>query len=261
MRPSPAPVRWGVIGATSWVARDAVLPALAASPTAELTAVASRDRAAAAAMAARFGAGRVHRTYGELLDDDAVEAVYIPLPNALHAEWTMRAAAAGRHVLCEKPLATGLAEAQRMVDACEGAGVVLAEAYMASYHPRTEAWLEACRGGELGELISVDTVFSFPLSDPTNHRWQPEMGGGALLDVGVYTLAPLLALGADPVLSDAAARWAPSGVDASTFGRFRLGELILLSQVNADVEVGSPVIRLEADCFSVVGHRLVPFAL
>ena len=222
MSAAPAPVRWGVIGTTSWVARDAVLPALAASPTAELCAVASRDPAAAAGVAARFGGARVHRTYDDLLDDPAVEAVYIPLPNALHADWTLRAAAAGKHVLCEKPLATSLADAQRIVDACARAGVVLAEACMTPYHPRNDAWLEICTTGELGELISVDTVFSFPLEDAANHRWQPEMGGGALLDVGVYTLAPLLTLGTDPVLTDAVARRARSGVDASTLGRLRL---------------------------------------
>ena len=222
MTTAPAPVRWGVIGATSWVATDAVLPALAASPTAELTAVASRDRAAAAIVAGRFGAGRAHRGYDDLLDDASVEAVYIPLPNALHAEWTRRAAAAGKHVLCEKPLALNQAQAQAMADACAAAGVHLVEAYMTPFHPRSEAVLEICRGGELGALLQVDSVFTFPLEDAGNHRWQPEMGGGALLDLGVYVLAPLLAVDSDPTIGAAAADRSRSGVDATTSGRLQL---------------------------------------
>ena len=220
---APAPLRWGAIGATSWVATDAVLPAIAASPTAELVAVASRDPAAGRAVAERFGARRVHSGYQDLLDDDAVEAVYIPLPNALHAEWTLRAAAAGRHVLCEKPLACTAAPAERMVAACAAASVQLFEAYMTGFHPRTAAMLEICRSGELGELLSVDSVFAFPLEDATNHRWNAAMGGGALLDVGPYALAPLLELGSPAELVAAAARRTGGGVDATTSGWLRLG--------------------------------------
>jgi predicted dehydrogenase len=219
------PLRWGVIGATSWVARVAVLPAMRESPHAEIVAVASRDPEAGRRVALATGAQRVHSCYDEVLEDPDVEAVYIPLPNALHRPWTERAAAAGRHVLCEKPLACSADDARAMQAACGDAGVRLMEGYMTAFHPRHRAAVGIARGGELGELRSMRSVFTFPLADAANHRWLRGMGGGALLDVGVYCLTPLLEIAGRAPLAVAAARTAGGdGVDASLRGWLDFGD-------------------------------------
>jgi len=219
-----APVRWGVIGATSWVARVAVLPAMRESPHAEVVAVASRDPDAGRRVAAATGARRAHPSYEGVLEDPDVEAVYIPLPNGLHRRWTERAAAAGRHVLCEKPLACSGDDARAMQAACGDAGVRLMEAYMTAFHPRHRAAVAVARDGELGELRSMRSVFTFPLADAANHRWLRGMGGGALLDVGVYCLTPLLEIaGREPVGVAAARTRGGDGVDASLRGWLDFG--------------------------------------
>jgi xylose dehydrogenase (NAD/NADP) len=219
------PVRWGVIGATSWVARVAVLPAMRESPHAEIVAVASRDPDAGRRVAAATGARRAHASYDEVLEDPDVEAVYIPLPNGLHRRWTERAAAAGRHVLCEKPLACTGDDAWAMHAACDDAGVRLMEAYMTAFHPRHHAAVAIARGGELGEVRSMRSVFTFPLADAANHRWLARMGGGALLDVGVYCLTPLLEIaGRAPLHVAAACTRGGDGVDASLRGWLDFGD-------------------------------------
>ncbi|MDQ6725680.1 MAG: Gfo/Idh/MocA family oxidoreductase, partial [Actinomycetota bacterium] len=214
MTAEASPVRWGVLGATSMVAREAVLPALAASRSSTLVAMASRD-----------ATGTGFEPYQRLLDDPEVEAVYLPLPNSLHREWTLRAAAAGKHVLCEKPLAPTAAEAQEMADACAAAGVTLMEAYMSPFHPRARALSTLVEGGGLGALRFGRSSFTFPHRDPADHRWRPEMGGGALLDVGIYCVAPLVeAAGRFPVALAAAEVRAGSGVDASFSGWLDFGQ-------------------------------------
>lgn len=217
------PVGWGVLGATSSVARLAVLPALAASPSAALVALASRSHEPGTYE--DFGAARCHRSYDEVFTDPDVEAVYIPLPNSLHADWVLAAAAAGRHVLCEKPLATSAAQARTMAGACEAAGVYLMEAYMTAFHPRSTAFAELVAGGRLGRLRFAHGAFTGVLSRPDDYRWRPEMGGGALLDVGIYTLAPILAAaGRAPRAVAASAAITAGGVDASFSGWLDLGE-------------------------------------
>lgn len=217
--PTPTPVGVGVVGATSLIATAAVLPALAACPRTRLVSVASRTASAAADVAARFGADRWAGDYAAVLADPEVEAVYIPLPNGLHREWTERAAAAGRHVLCEKTLAPSAADGRAMAQACEAAGVLLMEAYMTPFHPRAGAVAELLGDGVLGRPRFARAEFAFPLTDAANHRWRPEMGGGALLDVGVYCLTPLLELGGgQPEALNALAVAAPSGVDATFSG-------------------------------------------
>ena len=214
---------WGVIGATSQVAQKAVLPAIAATRGARLVAVASERAAAGSAL--RFGAARAYRGYAALLDDPEVEAVYIPLPNSLHREWVERAAAAGKHVLCEKPLAPTAADAEAMVAACAIAGVTLLEAYMTPFHPRAKVVEALVASGRLGALRFARAVFTGTLDRPDDHRWRPEMGGGALLDVGIYCIAPLLvAAGAPPARVEAAAWLAESGVDASFSGWLDWGD-------------------------------------
>jgi xylose dehydrogenase (NAD/NADP) len=211
-----------VIGATSWVAQRAVLPAIVASPEARLVAAASLRVDGAGA---RFGAERSYRTYDELLDDPAVEAVYVPLPNSLHRPWVERAAAAGKHVLCEKPLAPTAADAEAMAAVCAAAGVVLIEAYVTPHHPRARAIAALVASGQLGALRFARSVFTGVLSRRDDHRWRPEMGGGALLDLGVYCTAPLLAAaGRAPARIEAAASLTRSGVDASFSGWLDFGD-------------------------------------
>ncbi len=208
------PVRWGVLGASSVVAREAVVPALVASDRSEVVAEASR------------GAGGSFDPYLAVLADPAVEAVYVPLPNSLHREWTLRAAAAGKHVLCEKPLARSAAEAAEMAGACAAAGVVLMEAYMSPFHPRAAALSDLIAAGGLGELRFAVAAFTFPLVDAGNHRWRPEMGGGALLDVGIYCLAPVVSAagGRSPVRLAALSVLSSAGVDASFAGWLDFGD-------------------------------------
>ena len=136
---------------------------------------------------------RTYQSYASLVEDPEVEAVYVPLPNSLHREWVERAAAAGKHVLCEKPLAPTAADARAMADACAAAGVALLEAYMTPFHPRARAVEALVASGRLGALRFGRAVFTGVLDRPDDHRWRPEMGGGALLDVGIYCVAPLLA--------------------------------------------------------------------
>lgn len=218
------PVGWGVIGASSYVATRAVLPAIAAGSACVLAAVASATEGAAWELGVRFGATSAYDRYQDVLDDPAVECVYIPLPNGLHREWTLRAAAAGKHVLCEKPLAPDAAAAQAMADACRQAGVILMEAYMSPFHPRAVALDDLVAGDRLGEFRSGWATFTFRLRDPGNHRWRPEMGGGALLDLGVYCVEPLLgAARAMPTAVSARAVMAPSGVDSTFCGWLDFG--------------------------------------
>ncbi|MDQ6798002.1 MAG: Gfo/Idh/MocA family oxidoreductase [Actinomycetota bacterium] len=208
----------GVIGATSWVARDAVLPALAASPRVRLVAVGSRDGRAAAEVADRFGAPHHFDGYEAVVAHPDVEAVYVPLPNGRHREWTERAAKAGKHVLCEKPLAPTEDDGRAMVAACEEAGVVLMEAYMTPFHPRAEAVSELLGHGALGRPLFARAAFTFPLTDPGNYRWMAQQGGGALLDVGVYCLTPLVELGGEPETVAATAVMGATGVDVTFSG-------------------------------------------
>jgi predicted dehydrogenase len=211
-----------VIGATSWVARCAVLPAIAASPEARLVAAASQ---AVDGAGTEFGAERSYRTYAELLADPAVEAVYVPLPNSLHRPWVERAAAAGKHVLCEKPLACSASDAEAMAKACAVAGVTLLEAYVTPHHPRARAIADLVASGRLGALRFARAVFTGVLSRPDDHRWRAEMGGGALLDLGVYCVAPLLAAaGRMPARIEAAASPTKTGVDASFSGWLDFGD-------------------------------------
>jgi len=217
------PVGWGVLGATSQVAQQAVLPAIVASARGRLLAVASRRWPPGGGRT--FGASRVYDAYEGVLEDPAVEAVYVPLPNALHREWVERAAGAGKHVLCEKPLATTADEARTMAVACARAGVLLAEAYMTPFHPRAQALDALVRSGRLGALRFARAAFTGVLRRPDDHRWRPETGGGALLDVGIYCVAPLLAAaGRLPVRVEATAVVTPAGVDASFAAWLDFGE-------------------------------------
>lgn len=181
-----APLRFGVLGCAS-IARRMMLPAMQATPEVELVAVASRDAAKARAFADEFGCA-AEADYEALLARPDIEAIYLPLPPALHEPWAVRALAAGKHVLCEKPGATTPAGAQCMAAAAQANGRYLAENFMFLYHPQLRAIDDLLTQGELGELRLLRATFGFPPLPEGDMRYRPELGGGALLDAGCYTL-------------------------------------------------------------------------
>ena len=174
---------WGVLGAAR-IAGAAVLPAIAASSNGRVVAIASRDPERAKQMAGEFDGARAAGSYDELLADPEIDAVYIPLVNSDHAPWTIRALEAGKHVLCEKPLAMNAAEAEEMAAAAKRLGKHLMEAAMYRFHPRTRAFIE-----DLVDPIYVQASFGFTLKNETDYRFRSDMGGGALLDVGFYVVS------------------------------------------------------------------------
>lgn len=219
----PRPLTWGVLG-TGTVARLAMIPALArlADTRADmrLLAVASQDQARAQALAAAHNIPRAYGSYSALFDDPEISCIYLALPNHQHGEWTKRAAAAGKHVLCEKPLARNVAELDAMAAACQMAGVRLMEALMYRFHPRMERVRALLAAGAIGPVRSVEAAFCFTLTDEANYRWQPEQGGGALLDVGSYCVdAARELMGAEPDAVSAQASYAPGGVDEEVTGQ------------------------------------------
>ena len=208
------PVGVGVIGANSFVANQAVLPAIDAAPGAWLAATASRS----GDVPERWSSTDVG-SYEAVLEHPDVEAVYVPLPNGMHLEWTEKAAAAGKHVLCEKPLASDAATAHAMADTCERAGVLLAEAWMTPFHRRYRHVFDIARLGELGRIQRIETRFTFTIGPDAsdNYRWDPRQGGGALLDVGIYCLGPIVELfDAEPSGIVTQQERTERGVDAST---------------------------------------------
>ena len=179
-------VRWGIIS-TARIAETAFVPAVRETGRGEVAAVASRSRERGESFAREHGIPRVFDDYASLLASDEVDAVYNPLPNTMHREWTEAAAAAGKHVFCEKPLATTAADAEAMVAACEQAGVVFFEAFVFLYHPQTLKLRRLLDEGAIGELLQLHAHMSFPIQRPTdNIRMNRELGGGSLWDGGSY---------------------------------------------------------------------------
>lgn len=203
-------LRIGILGAARIAAPFTAGAAL--SERAEVVAVASRDPDRAAAFAREHGVARA-TTYDELLADPDVDAVYVALPNAAHARWSIAAAAAGKHVLCEKPLATGEAEAEAMFAAADRSGVVLLEGFPYHFQPQTLAIEAALAAGHIGEVRMLQAAFGFSLPDPANIRWDPALAGGALMDAGCYPVSlARLVFGRRPLGVHAVARW-QGGVD------------------------------------------------
>jgi xylose dehydrogenase (NAD/NADP) len=218
---------WGVLS-TSNIGRIAVNPAIQASSNGELLAVASREAGKARDFAEKAGVPRHYGSYEALLDDDGVEAVYNPLPNSLHKEWSIRAAEKGKHILCEKPLALNAAECREMDAAASANGVKLMEAFMYRFHPRTEKVLEMVREGVVGDLKQIRSTFTFLLTRPENIRWDLELGGGALMDVGCYCVNVSRTIAAqEPVEVRAMANFRTPGVDEQMAGTLRFQDGLL----------------------------------
>jgi xylose dehydrogenase (NAD/NADP) len=213
-------LRWGILGVAN-IAMRAVIPAMQRSRNARLVAIASRTPARAANAARQLGA-RAHGSYEALLDDSEVEAVYIPLPNSLHRAWTLRCAEAGKHVLCEKPLGLSAGECREMIAGCRAHGVVLMEAFMYRFHPRTARVAELARDGTLGDLRLVRVAFTFAVREPErNIRLRPDLGGGALYDVGCYAVNVSRMILGEPREAFAWGRIGESGVDEMVGGLLR----------------------------------------
>jgi predicted dehydrogenase len=180
-------VRWGVLGAAK-IARTKVLPAMQAGEWCEIVALASRDADKAAKAAATLGVPKSYGSYEELLADPSIEAIYNPLPNHLHVPWTVRAAEAGKHVLCEKPIALNADEAATLIAVRERTGVHIQEAFMTRVNPQWLKVVDEIRAGRIGDVRAYAGVFSYFNDDPANIRNNLEYGGGALMDIGCYLI-------------------------------------------------------------------------
>lgn len=181
------PVKWGIIS-TANIGRQRVIPAMLQGDMTQICGVASRDIAAAQEYAKELGIPKVYGSYEELLADPEIEAVYNPLPNHLHVPWTIKAAEAGKHVLCEKPIAMTADEAQTLIAVRERTGVRIEEAFMVRHHPQWRRARDLVRQGKIGRLRTIHAVFSYMNVDPNNVRNIVEIGGGGIYDIGCYPI-------------------------------------------------------------------------
>jgi predicted dehydrogenase len=182
-----AKVKWGVLGAASIAVRK-VIPGMQAGEWSEIAGIASRERKKAEAAATKLGIAKAYGSYEELLADREIEAIYNPLPNHLHVPWSIKAAEAGKHVLCEKPLSLTVAEAKLLLEARNRTGVKMGEAFMVRTHPQWLRTRELVRTGRIGELRAIAGVFSYFNRDAANVRHVAEWGGGGMLDIGCYPI-------------------------------------------------------------------------
>ena len=247
-------IRWGVLGAAS-IARRRVIPAIQVSRNSRVTAIASRDPARAHALARDLQIAVVHDTYDALLTDPNVDAVYIPLLNHEHHAWTIAAARAGKHILCEKPLAMNAAEAEEMVAAARAAGVLLTEGFMYRFHPRVVRLFELVRAGAIGEVRLIHSIFTIGPLPPGHTRLDPTLGGGALMDLGCYAVnLARQVYGEEPESVTALAHIGATGVD-ETFGgvlRFPGGPLCVF-----DVSIAGQL-SVQYELIGTAGRLVVP---
>lgn len=250
-----ATLRWGLLS-TARINR-ALIPPLRSSERNELVAVASRSGKRARDYAAQWSIPRSYGSYENLLTDPDVDVVYVPLPNHLHATWAIRAAEAGKHVLCEKPLALTVDEVDAIADAAADAGVVVAEAFMYRHHPRTLRIRELVADGALGNVQMIRGSFSFMLSRPDDIRLKPECGGGSLWDVGCYPLSfARFVLDAEPLEVYGQQVTGPTGVDLTFSGQLRFPDDVL---VQIDSSFRAPL-RMHAEVVGTEGVLNVPRA-
>jgi predicted dehydrogenase len=259
-------VRWGILG-TANIARKCLIPAIQRANNSEIRALASRSVTRGESTAAKFGIPVTYGSYETLLADSQVDAVYVPLPNHLHHPWTLRALAAGKHVLCEKPLALNADEAWEMAEAAKASDRLLMEAFMYRFHPRTQRIKALVANGALGDVRLIRAAFSFRYSDPEDYRFRPEMGGGALFDVGCYGVSVARwMMGAEPEQVAAVTQLAPSGVDLTTVGILRFpGQRMAVVEASFDMAlqqtytiVGTEgAIELPHDAFVPMGESAV----
>lgn len=216
--------RWGILS-TAKIGVEHFIPAVNLADNGVLAAIASRDIKKAKALAKRFGATHAFGSYEEMLASDTIDGVYIPLPTSQHVEWTQKAAKAGKHVLCEKPISLKAKEIEKLIAARDKHGVLVSEAFMVTYHPQWLKVRELISSGAIGTLKQVDAAFTYFNVDPGNMRNIPELGGGVIPDIGVYpTVVTRFATGKEPVRLQATVEFDP------TFGTDRY------ASVRADFE-------------------------
>lgn len=215
-------IRWGILS-TANIGLKRVIPAIQASHNGDVMAIASRDFARANDIASDLDIPLAFGSYEDLFNAPNVDAIYNPLPNALHAGWSIKAAEAGKPVLCEKPLAVDAPEAQRMVDAFAEQNLLFAEAFMYRFHPQTQKVLAMVRDGAVGTVTSLSAAFTFPVRNKHNIRLQADLAGGALMDVGCYCVNVMrLLTGEEPDEAHAVAHFGPeTRVDESIAGALR----------------------------------------
>jgi len=218
-------LRWGVLS-TAFIGRVKVIPAIQRGERSEVVAIASRDGPLARQVADELGIPTAHGSYEALLADPDVEAVYLPLPNHLHKPWAMAAARAGKHVLCEKPLALTARDAEEMIEVCDREGVRLMEAFMYRFHPSWVAVRELVATGRIGRLQAIQSWFSYYNDDPTNIRNIHEAGGGALYDIGCYcvNLSRMLFGGEPTGVQGIVVRDVATGTDVLSAGVLSFGD-------------------------------------
>ena len=242
------PVRIGCLGAAN-IAPNALVRPARSTGAAVVTAIAARDRSKAEAFARKHGIPRVHDSYQAVIDDPEVEAVYIPLPNGLHAQWMLATLAAGKHILCEKPFTANEAEAKAVATAAAGTNLVVMEAFHWRYHPLAARMVEIVRSGELGSIRHVEAAFCFPLFKRSDIRWQLALAGGSLMDAGCYAVHMVRTLaGSEPTVRRATTRLRAADVD-----RWMQAELEIAGGATGRVTAAmwsSSVLRLSA---TVVG--------
>lgn len=207
------PIRWGILS-TANIANRRVVPALKATRNGVVAAVASRNLEKARAFADTHAILKSYGNYEELLADPDIDAIYNPLPNSEHAVWSIRAAEAGKAVMCEKPLARDAAEAQYVVDAFAQKGKLLIEGFMYRHHPQTLKVREMLQSGAVGKIVALSSAFTFSIRSETNVRLDVDLAGGALMDVGCYCVSVMrLMTGEEPLEAKAVATFGDSGVD------------------------------------------------
>jgi xylose dehydrogenase (NAD/NADP) len=224
-------LQWGLLS-TAHINRS-VIPAIRHSPRSELVAVASRKQETADVYSKEWNISRSHGSYEALLDDPDINAVYISVPNHLHAEWAVKCAAAGKHVLCEKPLALSVPDVDRIIAAAGQYRVVIAEAFMYRHHPQTLRVLELVENRAVGDILLVKGAFTFNLTRPGDVRLRPEKGGGSIWDVGCYPIGfTRLIAGTEPVEVFGWQVCGPTGIDIVFAGQMRF-ENGLLAQFDS----------------------------
>ena len=237
---------WGILG-PGFIATHAIIPAIQEVSNSRILAVASNNEERSREVALRFGIERFYSDYQALLDDPHVDVVYIALPNHLHREWTTRAAAARKHVLCEKPIAMNAAECNEMITACQQANVLLMEAVMYRFHPRMLYLKQMLLARELGDVRFLHAAFSFNFNAPGNYRAYRQFGGGAILDVGSYCVnAARWLIDSEPVSSQAIISYNQESIDLNTSAILRFSE-----DVSAHIQ--SSFVAAEHQVIEVVG--------
>ena len=237
---------WGILG-PGFIATRAIIPAVQGVSNSRVLAVASSNKERSREVALRFGIERSYSGYQALLNDPDVDVVYIALPNHLHREWTIRAAEAGKHVLCEKPLAMYAAECNEMIAACQQANILLMEAVMYRFHPRMLHLKQMLVAREPGDIRFLHAAFSFNFNAPGNYRAYRQFGGGALLDIGSYCVnAARWLIGSEPDSSHAVISYSHESIDLSTSAVLRFGE-------NVSAHLQCSFVAAEHQIIEVVG--------